>query len=94
MLPVVAPLPQVLRQMLVYTVLMVIGTLVLVPVGDLGWIYTIGAALLGALFIGGTWALSRDPQPGKAMRLFGYSISYVTLLFGVLTLDVLVRNGV
>jgi protoheme IX farnesyltransferase len=93
MLPVVAPLPQVLRQMLVYTVLMVIGTLVLIPVGELGWIYTAGAALLGALFIFGTWALSRDPNPQKAMRLFGYSISYVTMLFGVLTLDVLVRNG-
>ena len=38
-------------------------------------------------------ALSRNPEPQKAMRLFGYSISYVTLLFGVLTLDVLVRHG-
>jgi protoheme IX farnesyltransferase len=93
MLPVVAPLPQVLRQMLVYTVLMVIATLVLIPVGGLGWVYSIGAVVLGALFIGGTWALGRDPQPKNAMRLFGYSISYVTLLFGVLTLDVLVRNG-
>ena len=45
------------------------------------------------MFIAGVFALSRDPDPGKAMRLFGYSISYVTLLFGVLTLDVLVRNG-
>ena len=93
MLPVVAPLPQVLRQMLVYTVLMAIATLVLIPVGQLGWIYTVGASVLGALFVVGTWALGRDPQPQKAMRLFGYSISYVTLLFGVLTLDVLVRHG-
>jgi protoheme IX farnesyltransferase len=93
MLPVVAPLPQVLRQMLIYTIIMVIGTLALIPVGHLGLIYGIGAAVLGAAFIGGTLALSRDPNPQKAMRLFGYSISYVTLLFGVLTLDVLVRNG-
>ena len=93
MLPAVAPLPEVLRQMLIYTVLMVAGTLVLIPVGHLGLIYGIGAVVLGGLFIGGTYALSRDPNPQKAMRLFGYSISYVTLLFGVLTLDVLVRNG-
>jgi protoheme IX farnesyltransferase len=93
MLPAVAPLPQVLRQMLAYTIVMVAATLLLVPVGDLGLIYAIGAAVLGALFIAGNVALSRDPDPQKAMRLFGYSISYVTLLFGVLTLDVLVRHG-
>lgn len=93
MLPVVAPLKQVLRQMLAYTVVMVAGTLVLIPVAELGWIYGIGAAVLGGLFIAGTLALSRNPEPQKAMRLFGYSISYVTLLFGVLTLDVLVRYG-
>ena len=93
MLPAVAPLNQVLRQMLAYTVVMVGFTMVLIPVGHLGWIYGVSAALLGALFIGGTIALSRNPEPQKAMRLFGYSISYVTLLFGVLTLDVLVRHG-
>ena len=93
MLPAVAPLEQVLRQMLAYTVVMVAATMALVPVGDLGWIYGIGAAVLGGLFILGTVALSRNPDPQKAMRLFGYSISYVTLLFGVLTVDVLVRNG-
>ena len=93
MLPAVAPLRQVVRQMLAYTVVMVVGTLVLAPVADLGVIYVAGAAVLGALFIYGTAALGRDPDPQKAMRLFGYSISYVTLLFGLLTLDVLVRNG-
>ena len=93
MLPVVAPLNQVLRQMLVYTVIMVAGTMVLIPVAGLGWIYGVGAGVLGALFILGTVALSRNPEPQKAMRLFGYSISYVTLLFGVLTLDVVVRYG-
>ena len=93
MLPAVAPLPQVLRQMLAYTIVMVAATLLLIPVGHLGLIYGIGAAVLGALFIAGNVALSRDPNPQKAMRLFGYSISYVTLLFGVLTLDVLVRHG-
>jgi len=28
------------------------------------------------------------------MRLFSYSISYITLVFGALTVDVLVRYGV
>lgn len=93
MLPAVAPLPQVLKQMLWYTVVMVIGTLVLIPVADLGWIYGIGAAVLGGLFIAGNLALSRNPDPQKAMRLFGYSITYVSLLFVVITVDVFVRHG-
>jgi heme o synthase len=93
MLPVVAPIKTVLRQMLIYTIVMVAGTIWLIPVGELGWIYGVGAALLGGLFIVGILALSTNPDPQKAMRLFGYSISYVTLLFGVLTADVLIRNG-
>lgn len=93
MLPAVAPLDQVLRQMQIYTIIMVALTLVLIPVADLGLLYGIGAAVLGGLFISGTFALGRNPSPQKAMRLFGYSISYITLLFGVLTLDVFVRNG-
>ncbi len=28
------------------------------------------------------------------MRVFAYSITYVTVLFGAMTLDVLIRNGV
>jgi len=93
MLPAVAPLAQVLRQMLAYTVVMVAATLLLIPVAHLGAVYGIGAAVFGGLFISGMLALSRNPDPQKAMRLFGYSISYVTLLFGIMTLDVLVRHG-
>ena len=93
MLPVVAPLKVVLRQMLIYTVIMVAASMLMLPVAELGWIYGVGAAVLGGLFILGTLALSRDPDPQKAMRLFGYSISYVTLLFAVMTVDVLLRNG-
>jgi protoheme IX farnesyltransferase len=64
-----------------------------VPVADLGWIYGITAAVLGAMFLGGTIALKRHPTAGASMRLFGFSITYVTVLFGAMTVDVLVRNG-
>jgi protoheme IX farnesyltransferase len=93
MLPAVAPLEQVVKQMLAYTVALVITTLLLVPVADLGWIYGISAAVLGAIFIGGTIALGKHPTPAASMRLFGYSITYVTLLFGAMTLDVFVHYG-
>ncbi len=91
MLPAVAPLSEAARQMIAYTVALVITTLVLVPVADLGWIYTSAAVLLGAGFILATIALARRPTPSGSMRVFTYSITYVTVLFGAMTLDVLVR---
>ncbi len=93
MLPVVAPLREVLRQMVAYTAAMVVMTLVLIPVADLGWLYGVAAVVLGGWFVVGTVLLARRPDPAKAMRLFGYSISYVTLLFAALTADVLIRHG-
>jgi protoheme IX farnesyltransferase len=93
MLPTVVPIDSAVRQMFWYTVALVIATLVLIPVAELGWIYGVAAVVLGGLFIGGTVALRRSPTPANSMRLFGFSITYVTVLFGAMTVDVLVRNG-
>ena len=57
-----------------------------------GLIYGISAIVFGALFLWGTIDLGRNPTAGRAMRVFGYSITYVTLLFGAMTIDVLVRH--
>lgn len=89
MLPAIAPLDEAARKMVTYTVALVASTLVLVPVADLGWIYTTAAVLLGAGFIGATVALTKHPSPAGSMKVFAYSITYVTLLFGALTADVL-----
>ena len=62
----------------------------LVPVADLGWIYTATAVVLGAGFLLATVALARVPTPSASMRVFTYSITYVTVLFAALTVDVLV----
>jgi protoheme IX farnesyltransferase len=93
MLPAVATLQVTVRKMVVYTVLLVIGTLVLWPVAHLGWIYGTAAVVLGALFLWGTIDLGRSPTPQRSMRVFGFSITYVTLLFAAMTIDVLVRHG-
>ena len=89
MLPAVVPLVDAARQMIAYTAAMVVATLVLVPVADLGWIYAGAAVVLGAGFLVATVALARNPTPAASMRVFTYSITYVTLLFAALTLDVL-----
>ena len=93
MLPAVVPIETVVRKMTSYTVALWITTLVLIPVADLGWIYGVTAVVLGAMFLGGTIALARNPTPAASMRLFGFSITYVTVLFGAMTIDVLVRYG-
>jgi heme o synthase len=90
MLPAVAPPTEAARQMIGYTAALVVTTLVLVPVAGLGWIYTAAAVLLGLGFLAATIALARKPTPGMSMQVFTYSITYVTLLFAALMIDVLV----
>ena len=90
MLPAVAPVSEAARQMIGYTVALVAATLVLVPVADLGWIYTATAIVLGAGFLVATVALARIATAAASMKVFTYSITYVTVLFAALTVDVLV----
>jgi protoheme IX farnesyltransferase len=94
MLPSVVSLDVATRKMVSYTAVLVASTLVLIPVARTGWIYGVAAVVLGGLFLWGTIDLGRNPTPQRSMRVFGYSITYVTLLFGALTVDVLVRHGV
>jgi protoheme IX farnesyltransferase len=89
MLPAVVPLAHAVRQMIGHTLAMVACSLLLVPVADLGPIYAVAAAVLGGVFIAATVWLSRNPTPANSMRVFGYSITYITLLFGAMMLDVL-----
>ena len=78
---------------MIYAVVVWALTLVLVPVAGLGALYGIAALLLGALFVGLSVRVLMTASPRVAMRLFTYSITYVTLLFAAMALDVLVRNG-
>jgi heme o synthase len=57
------------------------------PVGDMGLLYGASAAVLGGIFTFHAVALARSGTYAKAMRLFGWSITYITLLFGAMALD-------
>jgi protoheme IX farnesyltransferase len=94
MLPSVAPMAETVRHMLGYAVALTACTLALGPVAHLGVLYIVTAAVLGVGFIVGTVDLGRHPTPARSMRLFGFSITYVTILFGALAADVLIRHGV
>ena len=91
MLPSVATLKQTATQMLIYTVILWALSLLFTPVADMGGIYTVSAVLLGGLFTAMTVKLYRDPNPKLAMKVFTYSITYVTLLFGAMALDQLIH---
>lgn len=93
MLPSVVSLHETSVRILIYTVWLWFLTLVLAPIAGLGVIYWIAAIALGAVFTGFSVQLLRDPTPKRAMRLFTWSITYITVLFGAMALDQLVRSG-
>ena len=93
MLPVVASLRTTAVRIVLYTLLLWALTLVFAPVAGMGDIYIAAALVLGAVF---TWLavrLLRDNSPQAAMRVFTWSITYITLLFAAIALDQLVRSG-
>jgi protoheme IX farnesyltransferase len=93
MLPSVKPMRTVALEILAYTVALWALTLVFAPVADMGSVYLVSAVLLGALFAWLAVRLYRTPTPKVAMRLFSYSITYVTLLFGAMAVDQFIRLG-
>jgi heme o synthase len=93
MLPVVASLRTTATRILGYTLLLWALTILFAPVAGMGALYIGTALVLGAVFTWFAVRLLRDPTPKVAMRVFGWSITYITLLFGAMALDQLLRSG-
>ena len=93
MLPSVTDMRTVSVRILSYTVLLWALTLLFSPVAHMGAIYLGSAVVLGAIFTFLAVKLLLDPNTRRAMAVFGYSITYVTLLFGAMAVDQLVRNA-
>ena len=91
MLPSVATLAETARRIIFYSVVLVGLTLVFASVAGMGPVYVGSALVLGLLFGAMAVAVRRDPSERTAMRLFSYSITYMTLLFAAMVVDVLVR---
>jgi protoheme IX farnesyltransferase len=95
MLPVVRGIPETTRQIGLYTILMVAISLILFAVARMGPVYLVAAVVLGALFLRQAYGLwrrgaSEEESTAGAIRLYRYSISYLTLLFAAIALDTLV----
>lgn len=109
MLPVVESLRTTSVRILLYTLLLWALTLLFSPVAGMGHLYLGSALVLGAVFTWFAVRLVRvQSQPplaangggspdgavrAQAMRTFSWSITYITLLFGAMALDQLLRSG-
>ena len=90
MLPSVESLAVVANQIILYTIVQVALTIVFAFVADMGIFYLVSAIVLGAVFGALALTVKRDLSERSAMRLFSFSIVYITLLFGAITLDVVI----
>jgi protoheme IX farnesyltransferase len=97
MMPVVTSLRRTTLEILVYSVLLWALTIYIGPIAHLGWVYAISATVLGGMFTFYALRLHRHAREdradvGEAMRLFHFSITYLTALFVLMAVDVIVRN--
>ncbi len=90
MLPSVESLSAVADRIILYTIVQIALTIVFAFVANMGVFYLVSAIVLGALFGALTLPVKRDLSERSAMRLFSFSIVYITLLFGAITLDVVI----
>jgi protoheme IX farnesyltransferase len=87
MLPVVYSVAFTRLHILLYTILLVIVTLLPYLTGMSGLIYLAAAVLLGAGFMYYALKLHLRPDDRLPMQTFGFSITYLSLLFAALLLD-------
>ncbi|HEY8170332.1 MAG TPA: heme o synthase [Candidatus Limnocylindria bacterium] len=92
MLPVVRGEAETARQIVLYTIALVAVSFLLLPAAGMGLIYLVAATVLGVFFLWGAIRLRADAADGRAaIRLFRYSISYLTLLFAAVAADAILR---
>ena len=87
MLPVTHGVVYTRWQILLYTVLLFLATLLPWATGMSGVFYLGGAVVLGLVFVWHAWKLLDPPDEFYAMRVFNYSVVYLMALFAFLLVD-------
>ena len=93
MLPVVASMTTTTQQILAYTVVVWAVSLLFGFTASMGPIYWVAATVLGAFFLLSAIRLYTERTTAVALKLFTFSITYITLLFGAMALDQLVHHA-
>jgi protoheme IX farnesyltransferase len=86
MLPVVAGRAATTQQILIYSILLVLASILPWAVGIAGAMYGVVAVACGSIFVGLAWRLRKSAQNDRraAQRLFAFSIFYLFILFAAL----------
>jgi heme o synthase len=87
MMPVVHGETETRRQIVLYTGLLGVLTLLPVVFGFFGAIYALVAAALGTVYLVLAVRLQRRADRASALRAYLYSLLYLALLFGAMVLD-------
>ncbi|HVC01270.1 MAG TPA: heme o synthase [Steroidobacteraceae bacterium] len=87
MLPVTHGVEYTQLQIVLYTILLVLCTLLPFLAGLSGLLYLLAVIPLNARFLYYALELRRGRRPETAMRMFRFSITYLMLLFAALILD-------
>lgn len=87
MLPNVRGEAHTKREIISYSVLLIIASLILYPLHIMGAIFFGAAALLGALFILGAIRTWRDASNAAARQLFRFSLLYLALICVAMVID-------
>jgi protoheme IX farnesyltransferase len=95
MLPVVRGVPETARQIALYSVLLVAISLAFYSVAQMGTLYLAAAVVLGTIFLWlafRLWRQAASPEASlaQAIRLYRYSITYLSLLFLAVALDAVI----
>jgi protoheme IX farnesyltransferase len=87
MLPITHGLEFTRHQILLYTIILVVATILPYVTYMSGSVYLFGALLLDSIFLYYAVRMQFDHDDELAMRTFRYSIIYLTLLFVFFFLD-------
>jgi protoheme IX farnesyltransferase len=87
MMPVVKGIEYTKIQIVLYSILLMVVSLLLFATGYFGYVYLTGAAILGGIFIQKSWKLKKSTGADNSMSLFLYSIVYLTLIFLLMIVD-------
>jgi protoheme IX farnesyltransferase len=87
MMPVVHGEKETRRQIVLYTVLLGVLTLLPVVFGFFGLLYAVAAAALGGAFLVLAIRLQRRADRAAALRTYLFSLAYLALLFGAMVAD-------
>lgn len=87
MLPVTHGVKYTKIHIVLYTIIMILVTILPYITGMFNWLYLLGALVLGAGFLYWTLVMLFEKHPNAPMETFRYSIFYLMVLFIVMLLD-------